>query len=140
MKFNKGGENNKGGYNDWTSKKRKPPQLDRKKLLELGDMVITILSHPRLCTNQWREVRQEIEGLAKCLRGYAEDVKESTNRNEEKHSSPQPLRCPDLNTESRDIYASRVPMKPVYAKLMGVLDDSDFYSPLVDNSLSATDK
>ena len=79
MKFNKGGENNKGGYNDWTSKKRKPPQLDRKILLELGDMVITILSHPWVCTNQWREVRQEIEGLAKCLSGYAEDMKESAN-------------------------------------------------------------
>ena len=86
-------------------------------------------------------MRQEIEGLAKCLQGYAEDMKESASRSEEKHNSQQPLRCPDINTESRDIYASRVPMKPVYAKLIRVLDDSDFYSPvLVDNSLSATDK
>ena len=141
LKFNKGSENNKGGYNDWTSKKRKPPQLDRKELMELGNRIITIVSHPRLCTAQWGEVRREVEGLEKSLRGYAEDMEDSANRSKERHSSQQLLRCPDLNTESRDISASKVPMKPVYAKLMGILEDTEFYCPiLVDKNLSSTDK
>ena len=49
--------------------------------------------------------------------------------------------CPDLNTESRDISSSKLPMKPIYAKLMGILKDTDFYCPiLVDKNLSATNK
>ena len=87
--------------------------------MELGNRIITIISHPRLCTAQWGEVRREVEGLAKSLRGYAEDMEDSANRSKERHSSQQLLRCPDLNTESRDISASKVPMKPVYAKLIG---------------------
>lgn len=140
-RFDKGDDRNKGGYNDWTAKKQKPPQLDRKELIEHGDRILTILSHPRLCRTQWKEIRNEVEGFAKCLKIYGDEMKASLDRSEARHSSLHSLRTPDVNSESRDILASKLPMKLIYARLMGRLESTDYYNPvLVDTYLSATDK
>ena len=140
-RFNKGDDHNKGGYNDWIAKKQKAPQLDSKELLEHGDRIITILSHPRLCRTQWKDVRNGVEVFAKCLKSYADEMKASLDRSESRHCSLHSLRTPDVNSESRDIPASKLPLKPIYARLMGSLESTDYYNPiLVDTYLSVTDK
>ncbi len=53
-RFNKGDENNNGGYDgydDWMAKKRKRPQLERNDIVEHGDKLIT----------------KKVRGLACCL-------------------------------------------------------------------------
>ena len=52
MRFNKGGESNKGGYNDWVAKRKKPPRMDKKELMEHANKLITFISHPRLSTSR----------------------------------------------------------------------------------------
>ena len=51
VRFNKGDESNKGGYNDWVAKRRKPPQMEEKELMERANKLITVTSHPRLSTS-----------------------------------------------------------------------------------------
>ncbi len=68
-------------------------------------------------------------------------MKETSGRSEERHGRLQSPRCPDINSESRDIPANKIPMKPVYAKLMSCLEGTEYYKPiLVDTNISATDK
>ena len=140
-RFKKGDENNRGGYNDWVAKKQKQPQLNRRDLLEHKDRLIALISHPRLSTNKWKTVRSEIEGFVKSLQEYANNLKQTAEHSKERHHSMQPLRSLDVDSESRDIPASKAPIKPIYAKLLCRLEEMDYYDPiLIDDSLSVSDK
>ena len=103
--------------------------------------LITAVSHPRLSTSPWKEVRSELVSFSKVLKLFADDMKESCARSEERHASLHPLRCPDINSESHDIAVSKGPIKLIYAKLMCRLEEANFYEPiLIDGELSVTDK
>lgn len=141
LRFNKGDDSNRGGYNDWVAKKKKPPQLNRKDIIEHRDRLIALISHPRICTNQWKGVRSELERFVKSLQDYAHYLKENLAHSEERHHSTQPLRSFDVNIESREIPTSKAPIKPIYAKLLCCLEEMGYYDPIViDTSLSAADK
>lgn len=86
-------------------------------------------------------MRNAIEGLAKVLRTYAEDMEQSLKRSDERHTSLDSCRTPDVNTDSRHIPASKLPMKPIYSRLITQLESVGFYEPvLVNDDLSAKDK
>ena len=140
-RFNKGDKDNTGGYNDWRSKRRKPPQLSQKDIVEHKNKLVTLISHPRLCTAQWKEMRNELECFVKCLHEYANQMRENLVHSEERHHSQQPLRLLEVDSASRDIPASKAPIKPIYARLLCRLEKIDYYDPiLIDTSLSVSDK
>ena len=140
-RFNKGGENNKGGYNDWVAKRKKSPQMEKRELMAHANKLITVVSHPRLATKRWSLVRNATEGLAKAVRAYVDDMEQSMKRSEEKHKSLHSCRNPDIDTESRDIPTSKMPAKPIYSRLLTRLESVDFYEPvLVNDDLSVKDK
>ena len=122
FRFNKGMESNKGGYNDWISKRKKPPQLERKDLQEHADNLIGVLSHNRLSTSRWKQVKTAVEDLARAMRSYAEDMEQSLERTDKRHKALMSCRSPELNSESYDIPASKLPMKPIFAKLTARLE------------------
>ena len=65
----------------------------------------------------------------------------SVKRSDERHKSTTPCRSPDIDTQSRDIPASKLPAKPLYSRLLIQLESVNFYEPvLVKDELSGTDK
>ena len=86
-------------------------------------------------------MRNATEGLAKTLRAYVDDMAQSAKRSDERHKSTTSCRSPDIDTQSRDIPASKLPAKPLYSRLLTHLESVDFYEPvLVKDELSGIDK
>ena len=140
-RFNKGGENNKDGYNDWIAKRKKAPQMSRQGLKDHTDKLISVISHSRFSTSQWKAIREGVEGLVRSLRTYAEDMEEGQKRVAENQQRSESARNPDVDTASRDIPGNGQLMKPIYANLVSALDSLAYYDPLlVDDSMSSTDK
>ena len=140
-RFNKGGINNEDGYNDWIAKRRKAPQMSQQGLRDHSNKLISVISHSRFSTRQWKTIREGVEGLVKSLRTYAEEMEQSLKRVVENQQSSESVRNPELDTASRDIPGNGQEVKPIHAKLVSALDSLPCYDPLlVDESMSSTDK
>ena len=115
--------------------------MSRQGLNNLADKLISVICHSRFCASQWKCIRDAVEGLARSLHTYVEDMEQSLMRATEIQQRTESARNSDVDTASRDITGNGKPMKPIYAELASALDSRAYYDPLlVDECLSSTDK
>ena len=94
------------GYNDYKSKKMIKPRLHAPELHQTAQVLFRVAGLPSLHTEEWKEIKEDIESLALTLDGYAE-ILDECNEKQQGRQKKEDL-CRQVSPSVRTVYLAFV--------------------------------
>ena len=128
-------------YNDWQAKKQKRPRLDRSALGAHARALLSLVAKPIIAGNEWRAVRDDVDGLAAAMMGYCEYLEAACEKQKERQARPQPVRQISANVS----VTCRTPVQlselsPAERKVNDWMVLEDAYTPVFYDEETIFDK
>lgn len=128
-------------YNDWQAKKQKRPRLDRSALGAHARALLSLVAKPILAGNDWRAMRDDVEGLATAMMGYCEYLEAACEKQKERQSRPQPVRQISTNVSVTCLAPVQLSeLSPAERKLNDWMVLEDAYTPVFYDEETIFDK